>query len=75
MKISLVLEIKSVASFIKTRSYLKRGYVKMRKQAETSHANKGCNLAIVSLYQFCRFQDRSLGCNFQTNESGKTPVY
>ena len=47
----------------------------MRKQAETSHANKGYNLAILSLYQFCRFQDRSLGCNFQTNESGKTPVY
>ena len=46
----------------------------MRKQAETSHANKGCNLVIVSLYQFCRFQDRSLGCNFQTNESEKAPV-
>ena len=38
----------------------------MRKYAKTFHSNKGCNLAIVFLYQFRRFQNRNLGCNFQT---------
>ena len=38
----------------------------MRKHSETFHANKGCNLAIVFLYQFRHFQNRNLGCNFQT---------
>ena len=38
----------------------------MFKQAETFHANKGCNLAIVFLYHFRRFENRNLGCNFQT---------
>ena len=47
MKIRLVLEIKSVASFIKARFYLKQGCVKMRKHAETFDANKGCKLVIV----------------------------
>ena len=71
VKIRLVFEIRNVASFIKTRFYLKRFYlkrgcIKMRKHAETFRANKGCNLAIVFLYQFRRFQNRNLGCNFQT---------
>ena len=43
----------------------------MRKNAETFHTNKGCNLAIVLLYQSRRFQNRNLGCNFQTLFSRK----
>ena len=62
----LVLEIKNVASFIKTRFCLKRSCIKLRKHAETFHSNKGCNLAIVFLFQFRRFQNRNLGFNFQT---------
>ena len=61
-----LLEIKNVASFIKTCFYLKRGCMKMRKHAETFHTNKGCKLAIVFLNQFRSFQNRNLGCNFQT---------
>ena len=71
VKIRLVLEIRNVASFIKARFYLKRGCIKMRKHAETFHANKGCHLAIAFLYQFRRFQNRNLGCNFQTLFSWK----
>ena len=46
LKIRLVLEIKNV-SLKKTRFYLKRGCIKMRKHKETFHAHKGCKLVIV----------------------------
>ena len=66
LKICLVLEIKNVASFIKTRFYVKRGCIEMRKHAETFHANKGCKLTIFFFIPFRCFQNRNLGCNFQT---------
>ena len=51
----------------------------MRKHAETFHTNKGCKLAIVFLNQFRSFQNRNLGCNFQTllheNEALHTPTF
>ena len=79
VKIRLVLEIKNVASFIKARFYLKRGCIKMRKHAETFHANKGCHLATVFLYQFRRFQNRNLGAIlkrfFHENVVLQTPTF
>ena len=56
---------------MKTRFYLKRGCIKMRKQAETFHANKGCKLAIVFFIRFRYLQNRNFGCNFQTLFAGK----
>ena len=47
VKIHQVLEIKSVASFIKTCFYWKRGCMKMHKHAEMFHAKKCYKLAIV----------------------------
>ena len=35
------------ATFIKTRFYQKRDCIKMRKDAEPFHANKGCKFATV----------------------------
>ena len=64
MKICLVLEVKNAASFIKTLFYRKRGCLKTRTHAETFHSNKGCKLSF--LYHSRRFQNRNLGCNFQT---------
>ena len=49
MKIRLVLEIKNVTSFIKTRFYWKWGCAKMRNHAETFYTNKGYKFAIVFL--------------------------
>ena len=46
-KIRLVFKIWNVASFIKIRSYWKRDSIKMRKNAETSYANKDFKLANV----------------------------
>ena len=46
-QILLVLEIKKVATFIKTRFHCKQDSIKMRKHVETFNANKGCKLAIV----------------------------
>ena len=37
----------------------------MLKHAETFHANKGCNLAIVFFIPFRRFQNRNLGSIFR----------
>ena len=47
LKVRLVLQIKNVANVIKTRFCLKRGCIKIRKHAETFHANKDCKLTIV----------------------------
>ena len=47
VKIRLVLEIKKVANFIKTRFYFNEGCTKMREHGERFHANKGCKMAIV----------------------------
>ena len=55
VKISLVLDTKNIASFIKTRSYLKGGCTKMCKHAETFHANKGYKMAIVFFIPFSLF--------------------
>ena len=38
----------------------------MRKHEDTFHSNNGCKLAIVFLIPFRCFQNRNLGCNFQT---------
>ena len=38
----------------------------MCKHAETFHGNKDCKLTIVFFMQFHIFQNRNLGCNFQT---------
>ena len=68
VKMRLVLEIKNIVSFIKTRFYLKGGCTKMRKHAEMFHANKGCKMAIVFFIPVSRFskKKKKLGCNFQT---------
>ena len=69
VKIRLVLEIKNIASFIKTRFSLKGGCTKMRKHAETFHANKGCKMTIVFFIPVSRFskkKKKQLRCNFQT---------
>ena len=75
-----VLEIKNVASFIKTRFYLKRGCMKMRKHAETFHANKGYKLAIVFFYtNFTVFKIEIKGTIFKRylheNEVLHTPTF
>ena len=67
MKIRLVLEIRNVASFIKTRFYLKRVCIKMRKHAGTFHANRGCNLAIVFCTNFAVFKIEILCAIFKRN--------
>ena len=56
----LVLEIKNITRFIKTRFHCKRGCINMRKHAETSHANKGYKLAIAVFIPICRFHNRHL---------------
>ena len=67
VKMRLVLEIKNIVSFIKTRFYLKGGCTKRRKHAEMFHANKGCKMAIVFFIPVSRFsKKKNLGCNFQT---------
>ena len=48
MKTSLLLEIKKVASFIKTRFYWKRSCIKMHKHSETFDVNKGYKLSLVA---------------------------
>ena len=58
VKIRLVLEIKNIASFIKTRFSLKGGCTKMRKHAETFHANKGCKMTIVFFIPVSRFSKK-----------------
>ena len=50
VKIRLVLEMKNVTSFIKTRFYCRRGCIKRRKYAETFHNNNAYKLAIVTFY-------------------------
>ena len=46
VKLRLVLEIESIATFIKTRLYWKQGYIKMFKHVETFNSNKGCKWEI-----------------------------
>ena len=65
--------MKNVATFIKTRFYRKRGRfyrkrscIKMCKHAETFHANYGGKFAIVIFIPVSPFQNRNLGCTFQT---------
>ena len=58
VKTRLVLEIKSVASVIKTRFYLKGGCTKLREHAETFHANKGCKMAIVFFIPISTFSKK-----------------
>ena len=62
MKIPLVLEIKIVVSFIKTRFYWKWGCIKMHKHAEAFHASF---IQLPFLYQLCFFQNRNLRYSFQ----------
>ena len=38
----------------------------MCKREETFHVNKGCKLVIFFFIPFPYFQNRNLGCNFQT---------
>ena len=59
VKIRLVLETKNVASFIKTRFYLKGDCTKMREHAETFHANWAAKWQFSFLFQFRRFQKRN----------------
>ena len=47
VNIRLVREIESFPSLVKTRFYWNRGCIKMRKHAETFHANKSYKFAIV----------------------------
>ena len=64
VKMRLVLEIKNIVSFIKTRFYLKGGCTKMRKHAETFHANKGCKMAIVCFIPVLPFSKRKFRVQF-----------
>ena len=43
----------------------------MRKHEEAFHVNKGCKLANTFFIPFRCFQNRNLGCNFQTLFAGK----
>ena len=65
LKIPLIFEIKNVARCIKTLFYWKQVCMKVRKHAETYHANKSYPLPIVYLYQFLCFQNRNLWYTFQ----------
>ena len=60
LKIRLVLEIKNVFSFIKTRFYLKRGCIKMHKHSGAA------NWQSSFLYHFAACKKKNLGCNFLT---------
>ena len=66
VKIRLVLETKNVASFIKTRFYLKRDCTKMREHAETFHANMGCKMAIFIFIPVSPFSKKKLKVQFST---------
>ena len=63
MKIYLVLEIKNVVSFIKTRFYLKRGCIKIRKRSMLTRAT-------IATCCFCTnfavFKIEICGAPFQT---------
>ena len=60
LKLRLVLEIKNVFSFLKTRFYLKRGCIKMHKHAWAE------NWQSSFLFHFAVCKKKNLGCNFLT---------
>ena len=72
VKINLVLDTKNIASFIKTRSYLKGGCTKMRKHAETFHANKGYKMAIVFFIPVSLFSKNKFRVQFSNVICTKT---
>ena len=72
VKIRLVLETKNVASFIKTRFYLKGDCTKMREHAETFHANMGCKMAIFIFIPVSPFSKQKLKVQFSNVICTKT---
>ena len=72
VKMRLVLEIKNIVSFIKTRFYLKGGCTKMRKHAETFHANKGYKMAIVFFIPVSLFSKNKFRVQFSNVICTKT---
>ena len=72
VKMRLVMEIKNVASFIKTSFYLKRGCTKMRENEETFYANKGCKMAIVFFISISLFSRKKFRAHFSNIICTKT---
>ena len=64
VKMYLVLEIRNVASFIKTRFYWKRDCIKMRNQAETFYPSTGCKLTIVDFIPTSAFSKQEFWVHF-----------
>ena len=57
----LVLKIKNIASFTKTRFYLKGGCTKIRKHAKTFRAIKGYKMANIFYTSFTIFKKEIQG--------------
>ena len=72
VKMRLVLEIKNIVSFIKTRFYLKGGCTKMRKHAETLHANTDCKMEIAFFIPISPFSKKKLRVQFSNIICTKT---
>ena len=68
----LVLEIKNVASFIKTGFYWKRGCVKLCKYGETFKAYKGYNLVMFVFLPTSSFSKQKLVVSFTNVHCKKT---
>ena len=66
VKICLVLDIKKVSSFIKTRFYLKRRRRKCVNMRKRSMLIRARNWQLLFLYQLCCFQNGNLLYTFQT---------
>ena len=66
VKTRLVLDIKNVSSFIKTRFYLKRGRRKCVNMRKRSMLIRATNWRLLFLYQLCRFQNGNFLYTFQT---------
>ena len=72
LKIHLVLETKSIASFITTCFYWKGGCTKMREHAETLHANTGCKIATAFFVPISLFSKKKFTVQFSNVICTKT---
>ena len=72
VKTHLVLKIKNAASFVKISFYGTRGCIKMRKDLETFHANKGYQLAIAVFITILSFSKKKLVVHFSNVICAKT---
>ena len=72
LKIHLVLETKSIASFITTCFYWKGGCTKMREHAETLHANTGCKIATAFFVPISLFSKKKFTVPFSNVICTKT---